>query len=100
MLLPRYMVVVADIDEAWRDGDRNALRPRMTGRAPHVTLWINGVKMWELQMPGNDQIAGQYGGMIGPQLHWTAAYSETAAFCCVARSISVTAAFTPLRLVA
>lgn len=75
---PRYIGPVADIDKVWRDGDWNALRVRMTGREPHVTLWINDVKMWELQMPGIDQIAGQYGGMIGLQLHWTAAYSETA----------------------
>jgi hypothetical protein len=75
---PRYVGSVADIEKVWRDGEWNALRVRMVGREPHVTLWINDVKMWEVEMPANDQVAGQYGGMIGLQLHWTAAYSETA----------------------
>lgn len=75
---PRYIGPVADIDKVWRDGEWNSLRVRMIGRDPHVTLWINGVKMWELQMLDNDQIANQSGGMIGLQLHWTAAYSAAA----------------------
>lgn len=75
---PRYIGPVADIEKVWRDGEWNSMRIRMTGREPHVILWINDVKMWEVQMPANEQVAGQYGGMIGLQLHWTAAYSETA----------------------
>ena len=48
----------------------------MVGAAPHVTTWVNGTKLYELQMPQNDQVAGVYGGMIGLQLHWTATYSS------------------------
>ena len=28
----------------------------MTGEAPHITLWINGTKLWEAQLPKNDQL--------------------------------------------
>lgn len=76
MSTPVYVGARADINTVWRDGEWNAMRVRMEGAAPHITLWINDVKMWEAQLPRNDQIAGLYGGMIGLQLHWTAAYSE------------------------
>lgn len=75
---PKYLAAGPDIDDVWKDGEWNSLRLRMVGENPHVTLWINEVKMWEVQMPMNDQIAGTYGGMIGLQLHWTAAYSAAA----------------------
>lgn len=75
---PEYIGPRTDIETVWRDGEWNSMRVRMTGEAPHLTLWINGVRMWEVQMPKNDQIAGFYGGMIGLQLHWSATYSEAA----------------------
>jgi 3-keto-disaccharide hydrolase len=75
---PRYIGDRADINAVWKDGAWNAMRVRMVGEAPHVTLWINGVKLWELQMPANDQIGGRYGGMVGLQLHWTATYTNAA----------------------
>jgi hypothetical protein len=75
---PSYIGQRVDINTVWKDGAWNSMRVRMTGEAPHITLWINGVKMWEAQMPKNDQIAGFYGGMIGLQLHWSATYSEAA----------------------
>lgn len=67
-----------DINTLWKDGEWNSIRVRMTGEAPHITLWINGTQMWEVQMPKNDQLAGMYGGMIGLQLHWSATYTEAA----------------------
>jgi hypothetical protein len=51
----------------------------MTGDVPHITLWINGVQMWDVTQPENDFIAGATSGMIGLQSHWSALYSATAA---------------------
>lgn len=73
---PAYIGPVTDVKTVWKEGQFNSFRIRMVGEAPRVTLWINDTKMWELQMPKNDQIAGVYGGQIGLQLHWTATYSE------------------------
>jgi hypothetical protein len=75
---PAYIGERVDINTVWKDGEWNSMRVRMTGEAPHITLWVDDVKMWEVQMPKNDQIAGYYGGMIGLQLHWSATYSEAA----------------------
>ncbi len=75
---PAYFGERVDIDTVWKDGGWNSMRIRMTGEAPRITVWINDVKMWEAQMPRNDQVAGFYGGMIGLQLHWSATYSAAA----------------------
>ena len=75
---PEYIGPRVDINSVWKDGEWNSMRVRMEGEAPHVTLWINGTKMWELQEPKNDQIGGVYGGQIGLQLHWSATYTEAA----------------------
>jgi 3-keto-disaccharide hydrolase len=72
---PQYIGDRVDIATVWKEGDWNAFRIRMVGEAPHVTVWVNGTQLYELQMPKNDQIAGVYGGLIGLQLHWTATYS-------------------------
>ncbi len=74
---PQYVGQRVGIDTLWKDGEWNSIRVRMVGEAPHVTLWINGTQLWELQEPKNDQIAGLYGGMIGLQLHWSATYTST-----------------------
>jgi hypothetical protein len=78
MSTPQYIGDRVDINTLWKDGEWNSIRVRMVGEAPHLTLWINGSKMWEAQMPKNDQIGGVYGGMIGLQLHWTATYTAAA----------------------
>jgi hypothetical protein len=75
---PQYVGERTDINSVWKDGEWNSMRIRMVGEAPHMTLWINDTKMWEAQLPKNDQIAGIYGGMIGLQLHWTATYTPAA----------------------
>ena len=67
-----------DVNTVWKDGTWNTMRVRMEGEAPHMTLWINDTKMWEVAMPKNDQIGGLYGGMIGLQLHWSATYTAAA----------------------
>jgi Domain of Unknown Function (DUF1080) len=72
---PKYIGEKKPVMSVWKTGEWNSIRVRMVGEAPHVTTWVNGTQLYELQMPQNDQIAGVYGGLIGLQLHWTATYS-------------------------
>lgn len=67
-----------NIEKVWKPNDWNAFRIRMVGDIPHLTLWINGEKMWEVTQPVNDFIAGATAGMIGLQVHWSATYSAAA----------------------
>jgi hypothetical protein len=62
----------------WKANDWNSFRIRMTGEIPHLTLWINGEQMWDVQQTKNDFIGGATEGMIALQCHWTAVYSPTA----------------------
>lgn len=64
-------------EKVWRTNGWNSFRIRMVGEVPHITLWINGVQMWDVTQPKNDFIAGATQGMIGFQSHWTALYSAT-----------------------
>lgn len=61
--------------KVWKENDWNSFRIRMTGDVPRITLWINGVQMWDVTQPKNDFIAGVTEGMIALQSHWTALYS-------------------------
>jgi len=67
-----------DFKKAWRPNDWNAFRIRITGDIPHVTLWINGVEMYDIIEPKNDLVAGETSGHIALQCHWTALYSDAA----------------------
>lgn len=62
----------------WKANDWNSFRIRMVGEIPRITLWINGVQMWEVTQPVNDFPAGAVEGMIGFQSHWTALFSPAA----------------------
>src|SRR5687767_8606365 len=64
--------------KVWKENDWNSFRIRMTGDVPRITLWINGVQMWDVTQPKNDFIAGVTEGMIALQSHWTALYSPAA----------------------
>jgi len=75
---PKYIGEKKPVMPVWKTGEWNSMRIRMVGEAPHVTTWVNGTQLYELQMPQNDQVGGVYGGMIGLQLHWTAVYSPIA----------------------
>jgi Domain of Unknown Function (DUF1080) len=66
-----------DRAQAWKANDWNAFRIRMVGEVPRITLWINGVQMWEVVQPKNDFTGGATAGMIGFQSHWTALFSAT-----------------------
>ena len=62
----------------WKANDWNAFRIKMVGDTPRITLWINGVQMWDVTQPKNDFIAGVTSGMIGLQSHWTTLFSPAA----------------------
>lgn len=68
----------APYKNVWKANDWNSFRIRMTGDIPHLTLWINGEQMWDVQQAKNDFIGGATEGMIALQCHWTAVYSPTA----------------------
>ena len=65
------------IGQVWKPGEWNSFRIRMTGDVPRITLWVNGVQMWDVQQPKNDFVAGATAGMIGFQSHWSAQYLPT-----------------------
>ena len=66
------------LQEVWKANDWNSFRIRMTGAIPHLTLWINGVEMWDVQQTKNDFLGEETEGMIALQCHWTAVFSPTA----------------------
>lgn len=63
------------LSSVWKDNDWASFRIRMVGAAPHITEWVNGVLMWDVQEPRNDKIADETDGMIGLQSHWTTTYA-------------------------
>lgn len=64
------------LPSVWKVGDWNSFRVRMVGPIPTISLWVNGVLMWEVTQPKNDFTAGAVEGMIGLQSHWTALYQD------------------------
>lgn len=66
-----------DRAKVWKANAWNSFRIRMVGDVPQITLWINGVQMWDVTQPKNDFIAGATSGMIGLQSHWTTLYSPS-----------------------
>jgi hypothetical protein len=64
--------------QVWKANDWNSFRIRMTGAIPHLTLWINGVEMWDVTQTKNDFLAQETVGMIALQCHWTAVYTPAA----------------------
>ena len=66
-----------EISKVWKANDWNSFRVRMVGEIPKISLWVNGVFMWEVTQPKNDFTAGAVEGMIGLQSHWSALYQPT-----------------------
>ena len=62
------------VQSVWRSDDWNAFRIRVEGDIPHVTLWINGVQIYDARLGRNDLIGGRTDGMIALQSHWSATY--------------------------
>ena len=77
-LSPSKVMLAKELNKVWKVNDWNSFHIKMVGDTPHVTLWINGVLMWEVQQPKNDFIAGATEGMIGLQCHWTSVFSSAA----------------------
>jgi hypothetical protein len=71
-------MLAKELNKVWKVNDWNSFHIKMVGDTPHVTLWINGVMMWEVQQPKNDFIASATEGMIGLQCHWTSVFSSAA----------------------
>jgi hypothetical protein len=71
-----------EVAKLWKDGDWNSFRIRMEGDAPRVTMWFNGVQIWDVQQPKNDKIGGETTGVIGLQLHYTGTFTPVADFTC------------------
>jgi hypothetical protein len=63
-----------NIEKVWKPNDWNSFRIKMVGEVPTISLWINGVFMWEVTQPQNDFTAGATTGRIGLQSHWSALY--------------------------
>lgn len=72
MLRVEGAVRAEGVQDVWRAGDWNRLRLRVEGAAPHATLWINDVLIWDVQLPRNDLTAGRTAGRIALQAHWSA----------------------------
>ncbi len=71
---------LVDVNTVWKPDAFNSMRILMDGgEKPHVALWINDVKIWEVQEPRNDKIAGEQDGKIGLQLHWGSVIDVAAA---------------------
>jgi hypothetical protein len=64
----------AGLPGIWKESDWNSFRIRIEGAAPHISEWVNGVQMWNVQELRNDKIADETDGMIGLQAHWASTY--------------------------
>jgi hypothetical protein len=72
-----------DLDRVWKPGEWNSFRIRMEGDAPHLTLWVNGTRMWDVVEPRNDLFAGATEGHIAFQTNWTSTHTPIPdAACC------------------
>lgn len=60
-----------ELENVWVQGDWNSFRLRVIGENPHAILWVNGVKMWDVETERNDLIGDVTEGMIALQLHWS-----------------------------
>jgi len=71
---------LVDVNTLWKPGEFNSVRLRMDGGdAPHMVLWINDVKVWDVQQQRNDKMAAKGDGKIGLPLHWPAVYDRKTA---------------------
>lgn len=70
MLRVSKTVTAPDLAGIWKSGEWNDFKLRVEGEVPQVTLWINGKKLWNVQLERNDLLADATTGMIALQLHW------------------------------
>ena len=60
---------LADWERVWKKDDWNSLRARIEGKAPHITVWINGTQVTDWTDTGNHAAGGATEGMIALQIH-------------------------------
>ena len=56
-------------EDVWKKDDWNAIRARMVGNPPHITVWLNGKKITDFQDTANHAAGGAEDGMIAVQVH-------------------------------
>ncbi len=56
-------------EDVWSKDDWNAIRARMVGHPPHITVWLNGKKITDFQDTANHAAGGAEDGMIAVQVH-------------------------------
>ena len=56
-------------EEVWKKDDWNAIRARMVGDPPHITVWLNGKKITDFKDTANHAAGGAEDGMIAVQVH-------------------------------
>ncbi|MEO5816236.1 MAG: SUMF1/EgtB/PvdO family nonheme iron enzyme [Gemmatimonadaceae bacterium] len=78
MLRVSTPVEAKGVQSVWRQNDWNAMRIRIVGDVPTVTLWINGTQIYEAKMGRNDLIGGRTSGVIALQSHWSATTAPVA----------------------
>jgi cytochrome c len=78
MMQVKTPVRATGVQSVWRPNDWNALRIRVVGDVPRVTLWINDMRIYEAQMGRNDMIGGRIEGLIALQAHWSSTYGPVA----------------------
>ena len=55
--------------KAWKRDDWNAVRVRMEGEVPHVTVWFNDQQITDFNDVANNAIGGITEGPIAIQVH-------------------------------
>ena len=86
MLRTSTSVPAPDLTGIWRKHDWNSIHVQVQGKVPLVSLWINGVHLWEIQMERNDLLADVIEGMVGLQLHWSSTHLPVPGGSCCAYS--------------
>ncbi len=56
-------------EKVWKKDDWNALRARIVGNPPHITVWLNGAQITDFQDTENHAAGGAPDGMIAVQVH-------------------------------
>lgn len=61
--------------DLWKIGEWNTLRVRVTGNdSPHMTFWLNGVQVWDVDEGPSTFITDKEGGSIAVQSHFNTAW--------------------------
>jgi hypothetical protein len=63
--------IPVDWQRHWKRDDWNSLRVRMTGEAPHITVWMNGQQIVDFQDTANHAANGAREGMLAVQIHFS-----------------------------